>query len=433
MGNERDYFYAFDIAGDSWITTLDNLPDDIYHAGAITYGQSKYLGETSLENIFVVAQIEDDVGKLFIYSFERDTGAQGEWEEEELDWEVGPGVSITFRPMDSIYFLPPPYYHLPVLVCGELYLALGNQSNRFYCLPFKKILSPPQMDKVFPPNDITLDMQKIFFKWEEDPTSPYYQLQVAKTPDFSSPIIDITTDKNIYIPEKIFKKGVYYWRTRSSNSLWSEIRRFTIHYDWIIKPDIPQPMDEGGSIAYHKYLGAESIYCFVGSGRDSFYCYSIHQGRWLRVAPTPRPQNPGSSITSCYQSTSDRYKRRLLAIFGRSSNIERHWYYDVRINRWRYDDSLPAILNSGASITFDWRDDIDNAYLVIGGNRDSFYWNPNPFLLEEIGEGPQSLSDKKIKILSNSKRITFSYSVEIPSYYEISVYNLYGKKDKRFI
>ncbi|MEO0091013.1 MAG: FlgD immunoglobulin-like domain containing protein [candidate division WOR-3 bacterium] len=420
----------FDMARDQWITDLEELPEPIYHAGAITYGQSKY----GLENVFVAAQIEDDEDLLCVYSFEDSIGPYGDWEELELPEEIGPGVSITFRPLNQIFYVIPS----PIVIYhGELFLTIGGSTSNFYNLLFVELTpNPVPPFYIFPPNDTILEAMKIFFQWNEDAAASFYQLQVDENPDFSSPIFDITTDKNIYIPKKIFKPGVYYWRTRSSNSLWSETRRFIINYGWVRLPDIPDTIKEGGSIAYHcirdgiTNMAAESIYCLVGGGKRKFYCYSIHRATWSERENTQLNQNDGSSITSCYQSTHSTRKKYLLAIFGRSSNIERHWSYDISSNDWAPEDPLPDILGSGASITFDWRERKDDAYLVIGGDRDGFYCNPNPFF-EEEAFGQQSFATaKKVKILSNSKEVILYYSLETPYYGEISVYNLYGKKIK---
>ncbi|MEM2784449.1 MAG: T9SS type A sorting domain-containing protein [Nitrososphaerota archaeon] len=449
VGRERDGFYAFDISGDSWITNLEGLPQEIYRVGGITYGKNEFstgYGSFKLENVFVLAQIEDDDDQIFIYTFNDTIGAEGEWDYYELpeNIELGAGASITFRPTNYTSFDSSRWCY--TITLGELYFTQGNMTSNFYCVPIREIrpelLPPPiPVDWVFPPNNGKIDAMKIFFRWETIPNANYYYLQVDKNPDFSSPILDITTDKNIYNSKKIFSNGVYYWRIRPDYSLiWSQTRKFQIIDTVIRKRGLRDGVDSGGAITYHRFKEresdttfAESIYCFVGGGRRNFYCYSVNQDSWFQLDFSPMYQNNGSSITSSYQSSDPIRKQQLLAIFGRTRipPYPRHWIYSIIRNKWAPWSEIPENLGPGASITFDWQNNRDDGYLVIGDNRPNFYVNRDPFF-EEISSSEQSLTtNKKTKILFNSQGITFSYYCEIPSYGEISVYNLYGKKIKR--
>ncbi len=442
-GRYWNYFYAYNIKREHW-QELSFLPVsryEIYCGDAITYGK----GGLDFEKIFVVLQLLNFPDSLFLYSFTYDTGCNGRWSRGILlprEIPIGnPAVGITFRPVEPSS-PPPPNIIISVLV-GELYLAIENE---FYCLPFKKLLAQQVCDDIFPPNDTILDAIEILFSWKRDTMASYYQLQVDDNLDFSSPIIDIISDKNIFSSNIIFTPGIYYWRTRSSNSLWSEIRKFTIDYNWLRKTDIPESVKVGASIAYHKEgeeAKAESVYCLIGGGRENFYCYSIHSNYWrlLPLATSPLRQNAGSSLTSCYQDGPG-YYRKLLAVFGHSNSRNHHYIYKTRYpgapaGRWiMHSDQLPAILDTGASITFDPIN--KDAYLIIGRDRNSFYVNPSPGFEEDdsIESGSESsqlqntiLAIKK-KFFLDKKGVKISYLLSIPSYVEISVYNFYGEKVK---
>lgn len=448
-GNGSKGFYAFNISRDSWVT-LPRLPFEIYRDGGITYGKSEVIAFNKLfklEHVFVLARIASSPDRIFIYNFVDTISPNGYWKIYELPagLRLGPGASITFRPTKHIQYIPGRYCYKITL--GELYFTRGDSTPHFYYVPISQYYSPiihqpaNPVDWVFPPDNGEIDAIKIFFRWETIPNANYYHLQVDDNPDFSSPILDITTEnnehKNIYIPEKIFSNGLYYWRIRPDNSpIWSEVRKFQVILRVFPRRDVPEEVGDGGSIVYHYYddsFVAESIYCLVGErrgrGRTSFYCYSPNRDEWFSLPSTPLPQNGGSSLTSCYRS--NLAPNRLLAIFGYQQSLQPHWIYRITSRpRWQDGDEIPQTLFPGASITYDWvrRD----AYLVIGGGRRHFYINPNPsYDEEESFSGGQSLTiNKKTEILFNSKGIILSYSCEIPSYGEISVYNLYGRKIK---
>jgi len=165
----------------------------------------------------------------------------------------------------------------------------------------------------------------------------------------------------------------------------------------------------------------ESLFALVGGGQRQFYCYLIGQNTWSERASSLLDQNDGSSITS------GRKGRRLYAIFGTSTSIERHYKYGISSNLWYPEDDLPAILGSGASITCDpIRDD---AYLVIGGGRDGFYINTSPS--EEEEEGPQSQEaipiSPKSRISFAKDRLIIHYSTDAPSRVKIQIYDLAGR------
>lgn len=130
VGNDEDAFYAYDIEEEEWIETLDELPECIYDAGAITY-------ESGINRrIFVAASIEDETDQLFVYTKDRTTGYEGAWNDPDetkpiyLPDECGPGVSLAYEPVSD---------H-GILIGGWLYLLLGynyDNSKQFYRLFFQ--------------------------------------------------------------------------------------------------------------------------------------------------------------------------------------------------------------------------------------------------------------------------------------------------------
>jgi hypothetical protein len=130
IGNDEDVFYAYDIEEDEWIETLEELPECIYDAGAITY-------ESGINRrIFVAASIEDETDQLFVYTKDRTTGYEGAWNDPDetkpiyLPAECGPGVSLAYEPVSD---------H-GILIGGWLYLLLGynyDNSKQFYRLFFQ--------------------------------------------------------------------------------------------------------------------------------------------------------------------------------------------------------------------------------------------------------------------------------------------------------
>ncbi|MEO0120105.1 MAG: hypothetical protein ABIK40_02430 [candidate division WOR-3 bacterium] len=429
IGDDRADFYAYFPEEDTW-KLLPSLPAEIYQAGAIIYGKDTY----NFERIFVAAQINGSGDRLFIYSFSNPTGPYGAWIGSiPLPEEVGPGVSLTFRPLGYISRQWVGGYEI---IHGDLYLTIGNFTTRFYSLRLKEIcpLPPVSVDKVFPPNDTIVEAQELFFNWIQDPTATSYQLQIDDCCDFVSPEIDVITEENFYIPNKIFNKGIYYWRVRSTNSLiWSETRKFTIDYDWVRKRDIPEYLHWGGSIAYHKYNEAESIYCLIGDGRKRFYCYSVNKDTWVTRETTDLRQKAGSSLVSCYNARNSVYHKELFAVFGGYTN-KPHFKYRINRNKWFGKDTIYETIDAGASLTFDPIN--ADLYLVVGGGSRKFYYNPYPRDEEDEENSIQSVDFIKIRsknLLSDGKNIIISYYLNVPTYLEISVYNLYGKKIKTLV
>ncbi|MEO0090801.1 MAG: T9SS type A sorting domain-containing protein [candidate division WOR-3 bacterium] len=445
----RNNFYSFNVRREEenrWILRT-SLPCAMDSVGAITYGKNEFQwGDRlfKLEHVFVLARTCPTQANIFIYTFSLDTGASGTWETFQLGIpynQLGHGASITFRPTNYIYWDPTLWCY--VITLGELYFTQGNMTGNFYCLPIKQLFSPVVCDTaiacdwVFPPDNGVLDAMKIFFRWETIPNANYYYLQVDKNPDFSSPILDITTDKNIYNSKKIFSPGVYYWRICSDVSpIWDSAKKFQIIGPVIRKRAVPESLGVGGSIAYHRFkmreqdtTYAESIYCLIGGSRQRprkhFYCYSVHKDSWFMVDSTRIGQKVGASLTSCYQGRHPYWKKRLLATLAPrdpDGTLPHHRIYHVPENEWYpSEDPIPHELGAGASITFDW--EREDPYLVIGGGENNFlvYHRSSDEEEDSLTEGGQSLITNKI---------VFFYSSEKPSYGEISIYNLYGKKIK---
>ncbi|MEO0114721.1 MAG: FlgD immunoglobulin-like domain containing protein [candidate division WOR-3 bacterium] len=339
VGDDNNGFYAYDVTTGEWIS-LDDVPEDIYYAGAIAY-------EVGLgRRIFVVASVEDEPDQLFIYTKYHFTGYEGEWNEEPIYLpnfeECGPGVALACRPCIKNGYL----------IGTWLYLLLGNGTQQFYCRFF------PIPDTGVGPRGGSLE-------------------------------------------------------------------------SWQSLQPIPLPVKAGGAVCWNKdytyrQLG-DSLFALVGGGRTNFYCYLIGRNTWEEREPSRLPQNDGSSIAGGCDDG-----KELCAIFGKSQNRERHWKYNIPGYEPVWDDvhTLPTILGSGASITYDGNR--DDAYLVIGGGRDGFYINRNP-----TEEGPQSSNVFPIvprsRILDFSDKIVIHYSTSVPTNVRILVYNLLGKRVKTLI
>lgn len=175
IGNENSDFYAYDIATGEWIDYLDDVPEEICNAGAITY-------ETGYGRRIFVATFN----KLFVYTKKYAWGDadEGEWNEDNpinLPAECGPGVSLAFQPE---VIVAPPWGP----ITGWLYLLLGGGSRDFYRRGFEVLVEWP--DGFYPPNDSQISQSNFIFDWSPGNENVTYQFQLDRTNSFASPIID---------------------------------------------------------------------------------------------------------------------------------------------------------------------------------------------------------------------------------------------------
>jgi hypothetical protein len=84
----------------------------------------------------------------------------------------------------------------------------------------------PHVDPRFPRDGAALTINPPHFSWKPDVAGPY-RLQVRKNNDFHDPIIDISQDDPLYLPEKAFAPGTYHWRW-GDRSDWAESSSFQI-------------------------------------------------------------------------------------------------------------------------------------------------------------------------------------------------------------
>src|SRR5690554_3489993 len=86
-----------------------------------------------------------------------------------------------------------------------------------------------QLSLVFPKNNYVFDQIAIEFSWNSFPDANTYELQVATDIDFTALVIHETslTTTNTF-PSGLTSNQKYYWRAKSDNSSWSDIRSFRI-------------------------------------------------------------------------------------------------------------------------------------------------------------------------------------------------------------
>ena len=69
----------------------------------------------------------------------------------------------------------------------------------------------PHVDPRFPRDGMPVTTNPPHFSWKPQGPGPY-RLQVRKNNDFHDPIVDVSLDDPIHLPEKAFTFGTYYWR-----------------------------------------------------------------------------------------------------------------------------------------------------------------------------------------------------------------------------
>ncbi len=250
------------------------------------------------------------------------------------------------------------------------------------------------------------------------------------------PVVDVETEMSEYRTD--LANGRYWWRTsyRLENgewSSWSEANSFELQEGWQELPDIPVAVNAGGALCFNRFNNpahpahnSESLYAFVGGGSYYFYYYAPGRRVWNLVDPTVY-QIDGSSISAGNG-------RVLLAIFGISTH---DWLYFPELpwnNRWYQGYELPERLGSGASITCE--PVYVDAYLVVGGGNDGFYFNGYPDFEEEIG-GSQLQKvipvEQKAMISYHHNWIAVRYSIDKSSDVRIQIYDLLGKRMKTLL
>ena len=204
-------------------------------------------------------------------------------------------------------------------------------------------------------------------------------------------------------------------------------------FDWQELNPFPVSANAGAALCYNHrtYNGdeSESLFALVGDGQNTFCSYKIGSNVWTDTEPqTQLPQNNGSSICSGYNG------KNLYTIFGESENIEKHWKYRLAHTNWDDQDVLPDTLGPGASITCDAS--VDDAYLVIGGDRDGFYIDESPDddSIEPWGRNVQSQSTSEIsskpRIITFPDKVVIHYSTNEANIVKIQIFDLTGKKVK---
>lgn len=218
-----------------------------------------------------------------------------------------------------------------------------------------------------------------------------YRIQIAADSLFSMPVVDVETEMSEYRTD--LANGEYWWRTsyileNNEWSSWSESNSFELQEGWQPLTPIPVEVNAGGALCFNHFYkpdhpahNSESLYAFVGGNNTRFYYYAPGRNVWIQETRdgTRRGQINGSSITSGGSG------RVLLAIFGGLSQWD-YVYFPELIpgERWHLSGyELPGPMGSGASITCDPVP--TDAYLVVGGESDGFYFNNYPDFEEEIG------------------------------------------------
>jgi hypothetical protein len=265
IGDDSDCFYAYDIAGDSWITWLEDMPDWITGAGAIAYESNWH------RRIFVAAKIDGDFDQLFVYTRDSANTVDGEWNEEEISLphfrECGPGVSLAYQPV-ARYYKPIQYSG------GWLYLLLGGGEKRFYRRWFPVIFSPA---------DTNIWPRGVSYDWEELPNIPD-TVKAGGALCF-----------NHYRRFGVESESLYAFVGGGKRNFYSYSPGQRI---WTAKSQTPLVQNNGSSITpcdrYDRYL-----YAIFGKDNPlEWWYYEVDENEWNRKDnDIPDSLKPGASIT----------------------------------------------------------------------------------------------------------------------------------------
>jgi len=217
--------YAFEHATETWredAEELELMPYGIDYAGAMAYERKNH-------GRLFVASDEDVEGEnyLNVYTFNNTWGLDGHWNDPELQApialpeRIGPGVALAFQPSNN----------LGSLLSGFLYLIPGGGTSTLYRRAFNLVNWTP--DGLGPGNGAAVTLDSLEFDWSTR-VGASYEIQVARTPDFRSPVISLATTEAEFCPPRgrLPRGGPYYWRARfvmrGRPSEWGETRSFTL-------------------------------------------------------------------------------------------------------------------------------------------------------------------------------------------------------------
>ncbi|MEO0026456.1 MAG: hypothetical protein ABIK54_06825 [candidate division WOR-3 bacterium] len=292
--------------------------------------------------------------------------------------------------------------------------------------------------EIIPADGLLISGDELVFDWQPQGDAESYRLQVALSPDFSEPVIDVITDLSEWVAEQPLETGTYYWRVccRRANGWdsWTQPIEFQVEYGWQRLPDIPSdtPVGAGGAMCYVKARDGDTmaLYVLVGNGSSQFWRFNLSEGGvWQERAETPYPQTGGAAITS-YQrwwQSSD-----LWAIFG--DLVEFRRTFKINDNSWtRIDYPLPRVCEYGSSIV---RNEPDyHLVLVVAGeypeDSTNFYaWVPDT--AKDGEEGAQARSagfgPADVRFGRDGSDLWLNYTLSEPAAVDIGLFNPAGQK-----
>lgn len=86
------------------------------------------------------------------------------------------------------------------------------------------------MDPRFPGPGAVVAVNPPHFSWKPEGVEGPFRLQVGTTEDFKAPVVDVTAEDPLFLPEKALAPGTYAWRW-GTGSDWAETLTFTVRAD----------------------------------------------------------------------------------------------------------------------------------------------------------------------------------------------------------
>lgn len=355
-GNLGCEFYAYDVAAGNWINDLEDLPEDIYYHGAITYetGQSR--------RVFVATKVEDEDDQLFVYTKDYSSGSEGEWndlDDIKLPCWCFAGFSLAFQPTPNTGQYP---------ISGWLYLLSGVS---LYRRAFDVLDENPI--GFYPPNDSHITQNSLIFDWKPVNEAVMYQLQIDSSPFFVSPLFDTLIIRSEFNPANLqLEDSIYYWRLRFKKnsrrliwSKWNQPMKFILANSG--RPIVGYSYPPNNSIL----AKANLVIDWAPIGRMTSYRIQVDDDS---LFSTPMLDAIGDMSEYQIEIPNGKYWWRVkFKLHNGKWNVwSRSNSFEVQ-EGWQQLDQIPIFVMAGGAMCYNNILGAESLYAFVGGGRYDFY------------------------------------------------------------
>ena len=384
--------------------------------------------------------IGDDEGDAYLYWYDvnAQTGDEHDIDEDE-EFSLGYGACIVYVPNLS--------YGPLNQVTGYIYCLPGDQRDRKWF--FRYGIEPGPLAYVsvlgiFPPDGSTIADQTPLFQWTGG--SVQYRLQVSTDELFSTTVID----EVVYVPQfQVTSKlanATYYWRVGTPDPqgpdwLWGTTHNFVLQGGFVnLDRPIPEGIVNGAAMAYEAdpwCWNRQTIIAAVGGGRTSFYKYDVLGDTWTQLQSTPKPQWPGTSLTT--NDPTEEYGQWPAAVFGGSTIHDRPYGYEVLRNSWfEYPaddfDSFPQPIGPGSDFVIGPR---PWSYLTTGsqgGSHTHYFYAIEPRHIKKPKDkggsqaGDVHAGSRRAQAIASDHGIEIEYQLPVAAHVRAILHDAVGRQ-----